>query len=127
MVVVITYDENGGFWDHVAPPKGDRFGPGTRVPTLIISPFARHGLVDHTLYDTTSILRLITRRFGLPELAGLKARDAAMAEGRRAETRRSHAGAGSDGEVKLFRCRAPSCNRNACLRMSWPSPDLIGD
>ncbi|MEJ0051198.1 MAG: acid phosphatase [Methylovirgula sp.] len=79
MVVVITYDENGGFWDHVAPPKGDRFGPGTRVPTLIISPFARRGLVDHTLYDTTSILRLITRRFGLPELAGLKVRDAAMA------------------------------------------------
>jgi acid phosphatase len=80
MVVVITYDENGGFWDHVAPPKGDRFGPGTRVPALIISPFARRGLVDHTLYDTTSILRLITRRFGLPELVGLKARDVAMAK-----------------------------------------------
>ncbi|WP_297296979.1 acid phosphatase [uncultured Methylovirgula sp.] len=80
MVVIITYDENGGFWDHVAPPKGDRFGPGTRVPTLIVSPFAGRGRVDHTLYDTTSILRLITRRFGLPELAGLKARDAAMAK-----------------------------------------------
>src|SRR5579863_9517065 len=80
MLVVITYDENGGFWDHVAPPKGDRFGPGTRVPTLIISPFAKRGKVDHTLYDTTSILRLITRRFGLPELAGLKTRDDAMAK-----------------------------------------------
>ena len=71
MLVVITYDENGGFWDHVAPPKGDRWGPGTRIPTLIVSPFAKRGFVDHTLYDTTSILRFITRRFGLPELAGI--------------------------------------------------------
>jgi phospholipase C len=79
MLVVITYDENGGFWDHVAPPKGDRFGPGTRIPTLIISPYAKPGTVDHTLYDTTSILRFITRRFDLPALEGLKMRDAAMA------------------------------------------------
>ena len=61
-------------------PRATASGPGTRVPALIISPFAKRGLVDHTLYDTTSILRLITRRFGLPELAGLKARDAAMAK-----------------------------------------------
>ena len=80
MLVVITYDENGGFWDHVPPPKGDRFGPGTRVPALIVSPFAKRGFVDHTLYDTTSILRFLTRRFALPELAGLKRRDAAIAK-----------------------------------------------
>lgn len=80
MLVVITYDENGGFWDHVAPPKGDRFGPGTRIPTLIVSPYARRGTVDHTLYDTTSILRFITRRFDLSELEGLKMRDDAMAK-----------------------------------------------
>jgi acid phosphatase len=79
MLVIVTYDENGGFWDHVAPPKGDRWGPGSRVPTLIASPFARKGAVDHTLYDTTSILRLITRRFDLPRLAGLQRRDAALA------------------------------------------------
>jgi phospholipase C len=79
MVVVVTYDENGGFWDHVAPPKGDRWGPGSRVPALIISPFAKKGLVDHTFYDTTSILRLITKRYALPTLPGLQARDAALA------------------------------------------------
>jgi phospholipase C len=78
MLVIVTYDENGGFWDHVAPPKADRWGPGSRVPTLIISPFAKKGYVDHTLYDTTSILRLITRRFGLPVLPGLVTRDAAL-------------------------------------------------
>jgi acid phosphatase len=78
MLVVITYDENGGFWDHVAPPKADRWGPGNRVPALIISPFARMGTVDHTPYDTTSILRFITKRFDLPILPGLAARDAAL-------------------------------------------------
>lgn len=62
------YDENGGQWDHVAPPKGDRWGPGSRVPTLIISPFAKKGFVDHTEYDTTSILKFIEARFGLKPL-----------------------------------------------------------
>lgn len=78
MLVVITYDENGGFWDHVAPPKGDRWGPGSRIPAFIVSPFAKKGTVDHTEYDTTSILRFITRRFELPVLPGLTARDAAL-------------------------------------------------
>lgn len=66
--IIITYDENGGFWDHATPPKGDRWGPGTRVPALIISPFAKRGHVDHTLYDTTSILKFIETRFGLKAL-----------------------------------------------------------
>ncbi len=79
MLVVVTYDENGGFWDHVAPPKADRWGPGNRIPTLIVSPFARRGFVDHTQYDTTSILKFITRRWKLPVLPGLAARDKALA------------------------------------------------
>ena len=40
-VIIVTYAENGGIWDHVAPPKIDRWGPGTRVPTIIVSPFAK--------------------------------------------------------------------------------------
>ena len=75
MVVIVTYDENGGFWDHVAPPRGDRWGPGSRIPAIVISNFAKKGYVDHTIYDTTSILRLITRRYGLPVLPGIQARD----------------------------------------------------
>ncbi|MEA9990250.1 acid phosphatase [Pseudomonas sp. RTS1] len=78
MVVVVTVDENGGWWDHVAPPLGDRWGPGSRVPALVVSPFARKGTVDHTVYDTASILRLITRVFQLETLDGLKQRDDAM-------------------------------------------------
>jgi acid phosphatase len=73
VAIIVTYDENGGFWDHVAPPKGDRWGPGTRVPTIIISPLAKRGYVDHTSYDTTSILKLITRRFDLAPLPGVRA------------------------------------------------------
>ncbi|MEO6688373.1 MAG: alkaline phosphatase family protein, partial [Dokdonella sp.] len=78
MVVVITYDENGGWWDHVAPPKGDRWGPGTRVPAIVVSPFAKRDFVDHTQYDTASALRLITHVFGLPTLPGLAQRDEAL-------------------------------------------------
>jgi acid phosphatase len=75
MVIIVTYDEFGGVWDHVAPPKGDLLGPGTRIPAIIISPIAKAGTVDHTQYDTASVLRLITRRFGLSALPGLKLRD----------------------------------------------------
>jgi acid phosphatase len=80
MVIVITYDEFGGAWDHVAPPRGDLLGPGARIPALVISPLARRATVDHTPYDTASILRLIIRRFGLENLPGIAERDRAMSE-----------------------------------------------
>ena len=77
MLVIVTYDENGGYWDHVPPPTGpgwgDRWGPGSRVPALIIGPSVKRGHVDSTSYDTTSILKLITRRFGLEPLPGVRA------------------------------------------------------
>ncbi|MET3129813.1 acid phosphatase [Oxalobacteraceae bacterium GrIS 1.11] len=79
MIIVITFDENGGWWDHVAPPKGDRWGPGSRIPAIIVSPYAKKGVVDHSFYDTTSILRLITRLHDLPLLQGLALRNAAFA------------------------------------------------
>jgi len=79
MLIVITYDEFGGAWDHVAPPQGDLLGPGARIPALIISPYARRGSVDHTQYDTESVLRLITRRFQLEVLPGIKMRDQGLA------------------------------------------------
>ena len=66
MLVVVTYDENGGIWDHVAPPKADRWGPGTRIPAIIVSPFAKKGFVDHTPLRHDSILRFIIGRFDLP-------------------------------------------------------------
>jgi acid phosphatase len=72
-LIVVTYDENGGFWDHVPPPAGDRWGPGTRIPTLLIGTMVKKRYIDDTLYDTTSILKLITRRFALEPLPGVRA------------------------------------------------------
>ena len=72
--IIITYDENGGRMDHVAPPVIDRWGPGTRVPGIIVSKFAKKGYVDHTQYETVSILKLIENRFNLQPLG---TRDAA--------------------------------------------------
>jgi len=69
----VTYDENGGRWDHVAPPAGDRWGPGSRVPALVISPYAKRHYVDHTQYETVSVLKLIKTRW---KLAPLGTRDA---------------------------------------------------
>jgi acid phosphatase len=75
MLIVVTYDENGGFYDHAPVPVGDEWGPGTRIPALIISPFAKKGFVDKTPYDTGSILRFITRRWALQPLPGIVQRD----------------------------------------------------
>jgi len=66
--IIITFDDNGGYWDHVAPPRIDRWGPGMRVPTIVVSPFAKKGYVDHTFYELTSILKLIEMRFRLEPL-----------------------------------------------------------
>jgi phospholipase C len=82
-MVVVTYDEFGGQWDHVTPPgqggatgPHDQWGPGTRVPTLVVSPFLKgNEVVDNTQYDTTSILATIEERYGL---APLSTRDAAV-------------------------------------------------
>ncbi|MBL0086974.1 MAG: acid phosphatase [Ideonella sp.] len=83
MLVVLTYDENGGYWDHAAPPSGpgwgDRFGPGSRVPTLLIGPHVKRGFVDHTPYDTTSVLKFITERWGLEPLPGVRAKPGNLA------------------------------------------------
>ena len=80
MLIIVTYDENGGWWDHVAPPKGDMFGPGSRIPAIIVSPYAKKHTVDHTQYDTTSILRFITAKFNLPVLPGITLRDGSLAK-----------------------------------------------
>jgi phospholipase C len=67
-LIVMTWDDFGGFYDHVAPPKLDYLSLGPRVPAIIISPYARKGYVDHSTYDFTSILRFIEDDFRLPSL-----------------------------------------------------------
>jgi phospholipase C len=68
-VIIITWDDYGGFYDHVPPPQVDKYGYGPRVPTLVISPWSRPGQACHTVLDFTSPLKLIERRFALKPLA----------------------------------------------------------
>lgn len=88
MAIFITYDEHGGLYDHVPPPKAcppddkpaidDEYQPvegkfdlyGVRVPLMVVSPYARRGHVSHTLYDHTSILRFIQAKHRVPALTG---------------------------------------------------------
>jgi phospholipase C len=85
----VTYDEFGGQWYHVPPPQAgsptrgayDAFGPGTRIPALLLSARMKRSGVDHTSYDTTSIIATLERSFGL-EPVGI--RDTKVADLRRA-------------------------------------------
>jgi phospholipase C len=70
-VYIHTYDEGGGFFDHVPPPQVDAFGLGIRVPTWVISPFARPRHLEPALYEHVSILKFIEAVFGLPTLASV--------------------------------------------------------
>jgi phospholipase C len=76
--IIITFDDNGGYWDHVPPPRFDRWGPGLRVPAIVVSPFARRNYVDHTFYELTSILKLIETRFRLEPLGERDAKASPM-------------------------------------------------
>jgi phospholipase C len=69
-MIILTWDDFGGFYDHVAPPVRSPSGFGPRVPAIVISPYARPHAVDHTVYDFNSILRFIEDRFLLPPLTG---------------------------------------------------------
>jgi phospholipase C len=76
--IIVTYDEHGGFWDHVAPPVVDPWGPGSRVPAIVIAPFAKRHHVDHTTYDTSSLLALIELRWKLKPLGTRDAQSAPL-------------------------------------------------
>jgi phospholipase C len=66
--IFLTWDDYGGFYDHVAPPQVDDFGFGIRVPMLVISPYAKQGFVDHRLGEFSSVLRFIEDNWGLSQL-----------------------------------------------------------
>ena len=68
--LVLSYDENGGFYDHLPPPRLDELGLGFRVPAIVVSPYAKAGHVSSPVYEHCSSLALIERTFGLRPLAG---------------------------------------------------------
>jgi phospholipase C len=66
--IIVTWDDYGGFYDHVPPPSIDQYSLGFRMPAIIISPYAKPGYIDHTQYQFESILNFIGWRFNLPPL-----------------------------------------------------------
>jgi phospholipase C len=66
--IILTWDDYGGFYDHVAPPQIDKYGLGFRMPTIIISPYSKPGYIDHTQYQFESMLKFIEWRFSLQPL-----------------------------------------------------------
>ena len=63
--IFLTWDDYGGFYDHVPPPQVDGFGLGIRVPLLVISPYAKSGVIDHQVGEFSSVLRFIETNWGL--------------------------------------------------------------
>jgi phospholipase C len=68
---ILTYDEHGGYFEHVPPPEVDAYGLGIRVPTWVISPYAKPGHLEPTVYEHSSILKFIETAFDLPTLASI--------------------------------------------------------
>jgi phospholipase C len=73
-VVIVVWDDWGGWYDHVPPPQVDVAGLGIRVPLLVVSPFAKRGYVSHVPYEFGSILKFTEWAFGLRSLAASDAR-----------------------------------------------------
>jgi len=73
--IIVTWDDFGGFYDHVPPPQVDAFGLGFRVPTLVISPWSKPHYIDHTQYEFASLLRLVEDNFNLQPLPNTGGRD----------------------------------------------------
>lgn len=80
-VIFVTWDDWGGWYDHVPPPQLDYDGLGIRVPLLCISPFAATGAVSHVQYETASILKFVEQNWGLPALAAADTRAASAGSG----------------------------------------------
>jgi Phosphoesterase family len=67
--IVLTWDDFGGFYDHMTPPAINDIAYGPRVPTIVISPYARPRFISHTTYNFGSTLKFVEQRFDLPSLA----------------------------------------------------------
>ena len=86
VAIFITWDDWGGWWDHVTPAEvekwkdGTQFRYGGRVPCLVLSPYARTGYVSHALHSHVSLVRFCEVNFGLPSLNARTAADDGMAD-----------------------------------------------
>ena len=136
--LIITFDENGGFFDHVAPPAGpaagnraDFFGPGTRIPAVLVSPYVRPGTIDSTELETTSILKFLAERFQLGPLPSSRFHavksfagvfDFTVTRAEPVRTGKERLGGKASDEQRVDDCNVP-----IELRGSKPRPNDCGD
>jgi phospholipase C len=73
-VVIVVWDDWGGWYDHVRPPQLDAMGLGFRVPMIVISPYAKHGYVSHVQHEFGSLIKFAESVFDLPSLGTTDAR-----------------------------------------------------
>ncbi len=66
---LLSYDDWGGWYDHVTPIQVDKYGYGLRVPAILVSPYAKSGYIDHTVLDFTSMLKFIEQNWNITPLA----------------------------------------------------------
>jgi phospholipase C len=78
--IFITFDDFGGWFDHVPPPQVDRLGLGFRVPCIVVSPYAKRGFVDHTQYEHSSLLKFVETLFQIPPMTARDAQSADMTD-----------------------------------------------
>ena len=76
--VIVIWDDFGGYYDHVKPVTTDQFGPGPRVPGLVISAYSKKGFIDHTTYNTSSVLKFFQTLYDLPSLTERDGKSANM-------------------------------------------------
>lgn len=76
--IFVIWDDFGGYYDHVKPELTDEFGPGPRVPGLVISAYSKKGFIDHTTYNTSSILKFFQTLYNLPSLTERDGKSATM-------------------------------------------------
>jgi phospholipase C len=80
-LIVLTWDDSGGFYDHVPPPVNGPLYYGPRVPAIFISPYSRSGYIDNTFYSFDSVLKFIEDRFGLPYMSKMDANANSIVDG----------------------------------------------
>ncbi|MBI2031251.1 MAG: hypothetical protein HYT08_01415 [Candidatus Levybacteria bacterium] len=76
--IIVIWDDFGGYFDHVKPEITDQFGPGPRVPGLVISAYSKKGYIDHTTYNTSSVLKFFQTLYNLPSLTERDGKSANM-------------------------------------------------
>ncbi len=126
--IFLTWDENGGFYDHVPPPQVDAWGYGFRVPMIVISPYARRGFVDTEVMDHTSIMKFIAMNWNLPGLTPRESAASGMFSAFAfppAATGTAASYTGADVASSSLRAAAGAYGTTSAVASEWPREEVL--